>query len=140
MSGRWLLKTEPSTYGWNDLVKEKKAVWDGVTNAVALKNMRSMEKGDAVLVYHSGDEKAVVGIARVAGAPYPDPKAKDPKLTVVDLEPDRPLPRPVTLAEMKASPQFAGFELLRLPRLSVVPVSEAHWKAILAAAAVKPKV
>ena len=139
MSGRWLLKTEPSTYSWTDLVKEKRAVWDGVANAVALKNMRSMEKGDAVLVYHTGDEKAVVGIARVAAAPYPDPKANDPKLTVVDLEPDRPLARPVTLAEMKAGPQFAGFELLRLPRLSVVPVSEAHWKAILAAAGAKPK-
>ena len=138
MSGRWLLKTEPSTYAWNDLVKEKKAVWDGVSNAVALKNMRSMEKGDPVLVYHTGGEKAVVGIARVASAPYPDPKSKDPKLVVVDLEPDRPLSRPVTLAAMKASPQFAGFELLRLPRLSVVPVSEGHWKAILTAAGSKP--
>lgn len=139
MSGRWLLKTEPKTYSWDDLVKQKKAVWDGVTNAVALKNIRSMEKGDEVFVYHTGDEKAVVGIATVASAPYPDPRAKDAKLVVVDLTPDRPLPRPITLAEMRTNRLLAGFELLRLPRLSVVPVSDAHWKAILAAAAEKAR-
>jgi len=139
VSGRWLLKTEPSTYSWADLVKAKKAVWDGVTNAVALKNIRAMEKGDAIFVYHTGDEKAVVGTAKVASAPYPDPKAGDPKLAVVDLTPDRPLARPVTLAEMRTIPALAGFDLLRLPRLSVVPVSEAHWKAILDAAAQKPR-
>src|SRR5262245_48953022 len=93
-----------------------------------------MEKGDAAFVYHTGDEKAVVGIATVASAPYPDPKAGDPKLVVIDLTPDRPLARPVTLAEMRTNRALAGFELLRLPRLSVVPVSDAHWKAILAAA------
>lgn len=139
MSARWLLKTEPSTYAWDDLVKQKRAVWDGVSNALALKNIRSMGKGDAVLVYHTGDEKAVVGVARVVSDPYPDPKAKDPKLAVVDLEPDRPLSRPVTLAEMKTTRALAGFDLLRLPRLSVVPVSDAHWKVILAAAGEKPR-
>ena len=131
MSARWLLKTEPSTYAWADLVNQNRAVWDGVTNALALKNIRAMKKGDAVFVYHTGNEKAVVGIARAVSDPYADPKAKDPKLAVVDLEPDRPLRRPVTLAEMRAASALAGLDLLRLSRLSVVPVSEAHWKVIL---------
>jgi predicted RNA-binding protein with PUA-like domain len=137
VAAHWLLKTEPSTYSWDDLVKQKRAVWDGVKNALALRNIRAMTKGDAVLVYHTGDEKSAVGIARVVSEPYPDPKAKDPALVVVDLEPDRALPRPVTLAEMRANRALAGFDLLRLPRLSVVPVSETHWKAILAAATEK---
>jgi predicted RNA-binding protein with PUA-like domain len=131
VSARWLLKTEPSTYAWADLVNQNRAVWDGVTNALALKNIRAMKKGDAVFVYHTGNEKAVVGIARAVSDPYADPKAKDPKLAVVDLEPDRPLRRPVTLAEMRAASALAGLDLLRLSRLSVVPVSEAHWKVIL---------
>jgi predicted RNA-binding protein with PUA-like domain len=131
MPQRWLLKTEPSTYSWDDLVREKRAVWDGVANPVARKNLRSFEPGDTALVYHTGDVKAAVGIATVVKGSYPDPKAKDDKAVVVDLAPDKALARPVTLAEMRTNPRLAGFDLLRLPRLSVVPVSEDHWKAIL---------
>lgn len=127
----WLLKTEPSSYSWDDLVQDRRAVWDGVKNPLALKYLRSAKKGDAVLVYHTGDEKAVVGLAELASDPYPDPKKKDEKLVVVDLVPRLPLGRPVTLASMKANPRLAGFDLLRLPRLSVIPVSEEHSEEIL---------
>src|SRR5207249_9816350 len=114
MSGRWLFKTEPSTYSWEDLVRDRRTAWDGVTNALALKNLRSSRKGDSVLVYHTGDEKAAVGLARIASDPYADPKAGDPKLVVVDLVPEKPLVRPVRLADMKATRALAGFDLLRL--------------------------
>src|SRR5262249_19554999 len=97
----WILKTEPSTYSFDDLVKEGHARWDGVTNPVALRNIRAMQAGDAVLIYHTGDEKAIVGHAEVASAPYPDPK--NAKLTVVDLKPGKPLARPVTLAQIRAA-------------------------------------
>ena len=131
MPQRWLLKTEPSSYSWDDLVRDKRAVWDGVANPAARKNLRSFAPGDTALVYHTGDVKAAIGIATVVKRGYADPKAKDDKAVVVDLQPDTPLARPVTLAEMRANPRLAGFDLLRLPRLSVVPVSESHWKAIL---------
>src|SRR5437867_12296095 len=114
MSGRWLFKTEPSTYSWEDLVRDRRTAWDGVTNALALKNLRSARKGDSVLVYHTGDVKAVVGLAKIAHDPYADPKAKDPRLVVVDLVPDKPVGRPVTLAEMRENRALAGFDLLRL--------------------------
>ena len=127
----WLVKTEPSTYSYDDLEREKRARWDGVANAVALKNLRGMAPGDEVMVYHTGDEKAVVGLARVVSEPYPDPKAGDPKLTVVDLEPVRRVARPVTLAEVKADPAFAEFALVRIGRLSVMPVPPAIWKRLL---------
>ena len=127
---RWLLKTEPSTYSWDQLVADKKTTWDGVANAAALKNMRAMKKGEAVLIYHTGDEKAVVGVAEVASEPYADPKAGDDKLVVVDLKPKRRLARPVTLAEIKADPAFAGWDLVRIGRLSVVPVPDAMWARV----------
>lgn len=127
----WLVKTEPSTYSFDDLVRQGRAVWDGVANVVALKNLRAMAPGDEVLVYHTGDVKAAVGLARVVSAPYPDPKAGDPKLVVVDLEPVRPLARAVTLAEVKADPAFADFALVRQGRLSVMPVPPALWKRLL---------
>lgn len=127
----WLVKTEPSTYSFEDLVRAKRARWDGVANAVALKHLRAMAPGDDVLVYHTGDVKAAVGLARVASEPYPDPKAADPKLTVVDLEAVRALPQPVTLAAVKADPAFAEFLLVRQARLSVMPVAPAHWKRLL---------
>lgn len=120
---RWLLKTEPSDYAYDDLERAGKAVWDGVRNAVALKHLRSIRKGDEVLVYHTGAEKAVVGVARATSDAYPDPK--DAALAVVDLAPVRRLERPVTLAAVKADPAFAAWELARLPRLSVMPVPEA---------------
>ena len=127
----WLVKTEPGTYAWADLVREKKAVWDGVANATALKNLRAMNKGDLVFVYHTGDEKQVVGIAEVAAAAYPDPKESDDKLVVVDLNPKKALKRPVPLAEIKADRAFEGWELLRIGRLSVVPVPETMWERVL---------
>ena len=130
MPHNWLLKTEPSTYSFADLQRDKRTVWDGVKNPQALKNLSQMQKGDRLLIYHTGDEKAVVGIATALSAAYPDPKKDDPKLLVIDLAPAAALPRPVTLAQIKASPQFNGWELVRLPRLSVMPVSPEHWSAI----------
>ena len=130
----WLVKTEPSTYSFEDLTKQGRAVWDGVSNPVALKNLRGMAPGDDVLVYHTGDVKAAVGLARVASEPYPDPKAKDTKLTVVDLEAVRPLKHPVTLAAVKADPTFADFVLVRQGRLSVMQVPPDLWKRLLAMA------
>ena len=127
----WLLKTEPSSYSYDDLEREGRAVWDGVTNPVALRNMREMKAGDEALVYHTGDEKAVVGIARVTRAAYADPKAGDPKRVVVDIEPLVRLRTPVTLAEMKALAVFAASPLARQGRLSVVPLTAAQWKAVL---------
>ena len=129
---RWLLKTEPSTYAFADLVRDGRTTWDGVSNPAALGHLRAMKKGDEALVYHTGDEKAAVGIARVASDPYPDPRQKDPRLVVVDLEPVRALPRPVTLKAVKADPRFADFALVRISRLSVMPVTDAQWKALLA--------
>ena len=127
---RWLLKTEPSTYSFDDLVREKKATWDGITNPVALKHIRSMKKGDAALVYHTGDQRAVVGVAEIASEPYADPKQDDEKLAVVDIKPKQKLARPVTLDEIKKDKTFAGGDLVRIGRLSVVPVPEAMWKRI----------
>ena len=126
----WLLKTEPSAYAYDDLERDGRAVWDGVTNPVALRNLRNMKEGDRALVYHTGDEKAAVGLAVVARAAYPDPKAKDPRLVVVDLTPAGRLKRPVTLAEIKAMPVFADSPLVRQGRLSVVPLTAAQWRAI----------
>lgn len=126
----WLLKTEPSEFAYPDLEREGKAVWDGVTNPVALRNLRAMKAGDRAFVYHTGAEKAAVGIAEVTRAAYPDPKSRNPKLVVVDLEPIERLARPVTLAEMKALAVFADSPLVRQGRLSVVPLTAAQWKAI----------
>jgi predicted RNA-binding protein with PUA-like domain len=128
------LKTEPSEYGFSDLVRDRRTRWEGVSNPVALKHLRSMLQGDEALIYHTGNEKAVIGLARVASAPYPDPR--NPKLVVVDVEPVKPLPRPVPLAEIKAEPAFAELGLVRVPRLSVVPVEPAQWKRLLAMAGV----
>ena len=130
MARHWVLKTEPSEYGFPDLVRDRRTRWEGVSNPVALKHLRSMQEGDDALIYHTGNEKALVGLARVASAPYPDPR--DSKLVVVDVEPVKPLPRPVPLAEIKAEPAFADLGLVRVPRLSVVPVEPALWKRMLA--------
>ena len=131
MAGRWLFKTEPGAYSWQQLERDGRTVWDGVKNALALKHLAGVAEGDEVLVYHTGDEKAAVGIARVLRGAYPDPKARDAKLVVVDLAPLRVLSKPVSLAAMRTNPKLAGFDLLRLPRLSVMPVSAAYWTAIL---------
>jgi predicted RNA-binding protein with PUA-like domain len=130
MAGRWLLKTEPSTYSFTHLQRDRRTVWDGVKNPMALRNLSQMQKGDRVLIYHTGDEKAVVGIATTLGPAYPDPKQHNPKLLVIDLAPEAALPRPVTLAAIKANQVFAGWELVRLPRLSVLPVPAGHWVEI----------
>ena len=127
---RWLVKTEPSAYSFQTLLKERRTVWDGVKNPLALKYLARMRSGDRVIVYHTGAEKAAVGTARVVTSPYPDRGKSDPKLLVVDLTVGRTLARPVRLAEIKADSRFKGFELVRLPRLSVMPVSDAHWVAL----------
>jgi len=127
----WLLKTEPSVYSFDDLLKKKRERWDGITNALALQYLRIARGGDLALIYHTGDVRAAVGVARIVGAPYPDPGHDDPALAVVDIEPVRPLARPVTLEAMKTNPRLKGLELLRLPRLSFVPVSREHWNVLL---------
>ncbi len=131
MTKYWVLKTEPSTYSFDDLVRAGRAVWDGVTNPVALKHIRTMARGDDVLIYHTGDEKTIVGFARVVSAPYPDPNDTTGKLTVVDLAPGERLPRPVPLSAIKAEPKLKDLALVRMPRLSVVPVDGAQWRVLL---------
>ena len=126
----WLFKEEPSSYSFEAFTKDGRTTWSGVKNPLAQKHLRSVKKGDRVFYYHTGNEKAVVGIARASGDAYPDPKDKTGKAAVVDIEPVRRLDRPVTLSEIKSSKAFATFLLTRLPRLSVMPVSDAEWKEI----------
>jgi predicted RNA-binding protein with PUA-like domain len=130
----WILKTDADTYTFDQLVSDRRTVWDGISNALALKHLRSMAKGDRALIYHTGDEKAVVGLATVASAPYPDPKAKDARLTVVDIQAGDRLPTPVSLATIKADPAFADLGLVRMSRLSVIPVPPPQWRRLLALA------
>lgn len=127
----FLVKTEPSTYSFADLVRERRAVWDGVSNPVALRHLATIRKGDTVIVYHTGDEKQAVGLALAISDPYPDPKLEDVRRLVIDLEPDRPLPRPVTLAQVKADPVLKATELARLPRLSVIPFTAPEYQKLL---------
>lgn len=134
MANYWLLKTEPTTYAFEQLAKDGKAVWDGVRNNLALKYMREMQPGDQVMIYHSGAQKAVVGQARVLKAAYADPKQDDAKLVVVDLAPAGALSHPVTLAQIKAEASLAELPLVRQPRLSVMPVPAPAWKTILSMA------
>jgi predicted RNA-binding protein with PUA-like domain len=128
MANYWILKTEPSSYSYDDLQREGVTTWDGVANPVALRNIRSMREGDQVMIYHTGDQKAIVGFASVASAPRPDPR--DPRLVVIDLKAGSRLPRPVTLAAIKADPAFADLALVRQGRLSVVSVSAPLWKRL----------
>ena len=130
MAACWLLKTEPSTYSWQDLVREKRTVWDGITNAAALIAMRQMKQGDEALIYHSGSERAIVGIAKIVKGAYPDPKRDDPKLAVVDVAPVTPLAEPVPLAAIKARKDLADFALVRISRLSTMPVTSAQRKVL----------
>jgi predicted RNA-binding protein with PUA-like domain len=131
---RWILKTDSDVYPFDQLERERKAVWDGVSNPVALKHIRAMMPGDPLLIYHSGATKEIVGLARVTSAPYPDPKRGNPKLSVVEIEVDKRLPKTVSLAAVKADPAFADLALVRQPRLSVIPVPEPQWKKLLAMA------
>jgi predicted RNA-binding protein with PUA-like domain len=135
MPNHWLLKTEPSTYSFADLQRDRKTTWDGVSNPVALKHLAAMKQGDEAFIYHTGKEKAIIGIARVTKSAYPDPKLSDPKQVVVDLEPVAKLANPVALKSVKADRRFMDFALVRLSRLSVMPVNDAQWKALLAMAA-----
>jgi predicted RNA-binding protein with PUA-like domain len=128
---KWLVKSEPGTYSFSDLVRDGSTCWDGVSNPVALKHLRAMKKGDQVLFYHTGTEKAVVGLARVSGNPYPDPRLEDPKRVVVDLAAVRPLGQAVSLAAIKADSRFKNLGLVRIGRLSVMPVSAGEWQALL---------
>lgn len=124
----WLVKTEPDSYSWDDLVKDKKTVWDGVRNFQARSHLKKMEKGDIVFIYHTGDEKAVVGTAQVSKAAYPDPK--DGEWVVVELAPDKPLKKPVTLAQIKSDKRLSDMVLVRASRLSVQPVKPAEFDLI----------
>ena len=130
MANRWLFKTEPSVYSFQQLQKDKKTIWDGVKNNLALKNLKDIKKGDPILIYHTGDEKAAIGVARALSDSYPDPSNKDPKLLVVDIEAVKQLPRPVTLAEVKANKKLANFDLVRLSRLSIMKVSDDQWEIL----------
>lgn len=127
---RWLVKEEPENYSFAQFAKDGRTVWSGVRNPVAQKHLRSMRPGDRVFFYHTGKEKAIIGTATVAGSPYPDPADASGKLFVVELTPDEALRRPVTLAEIKGGGRFPDFPLVRLPRLSVMPVTEEQWTAI----------
>lgn len=135
----WLVKTEPESYAFADLEREGRAVWDGVSNPVALKHLRAMRSGEPVFVYHTGGVKAVVGRARVARAAYADPALDDPRRVVVDLVPVARLRRPVTLGELKSLASFAESPLVRQGRLSVVPLTAAQWQAIEARGAQEPR-
>jgi predicted RNA-binding protein with PUA-like domain len=126
----WLVKTEPSTYSWQDLVRDGSTVWDGVRNPEARNHLAGMRRGDAVLVYHSGDERAVVGIAKVLRESFPDPKADDPKWLAVELAPVKEFARPVTLAEIKAERALAGIPLVTRGRLSVMPLPAQAYERI----------
>jgi predicted RNA-binding protein with PUA-like domain len=129
---RYLVKEEPSNYSYAEFAKDGGTTWTGVKNPLARKHLGSMRKGDLVFYYHTGDEKAIVGIARAAGDAYPDPADKTGKAPVVDLVPVKALKRPVTLADVKADRRFEKFPLTYLPRLSVMPVNDREWDAIIA--------
>ncbi len=126
----WLFKEEPTHYAYADLAREKKTVWSGVRNPVAQKNLRSVKKGDRIFYYHTGKEKAVVAEAKASGDAYQDPKDLSGKLYAVDVVPVRALARPVTLKEIKADASFRDFALVRISRLSVMPVTDSEWRRI----------
>jgi predicted RNA-binding protein with PUA-like domain len=127
----WLLKSEPADYSYDDLEREGRAVWDGVKNPVALKHMRQARAGDKAFFYHTGKQKAIVGIARVETEAYPDPDQADERLVVFEVSPQERLAQPVTLSRIKSEARFQGWELVRMPRLSVMPVPNGAWKRIL---------
>lgn len=126
----WLFKEEPSNYSFDELVKDRKTVWSGVKNPLAQKHLHAVKRGDRIFYYHTGDEKSVVGIAKALGDAYPDPNDSTGRAAVVDVAPVKKLARPVTLAEIKADSAFNDFALVRISRLSVMPVSDAQWERI----------
>ena len=131
----WLLKTEPDSYSWSDLVRDKKTVWDGVRNFQARSNLKKMEVGDGVFIYHTGDEKAIVGEAKVTKAAFPDPK--DAEWVVVELSPGKALKKPVSIAQIKSDKRLTDMVLVRASRLSVQPVKPAEHDIVMALSAAK---
>jgi len=131
MKSFWLVKQEPESYSWDDFVRERGTSWAGVRNYTARNNLRKMKKGDEVFFYHSGEQRAVVGIARVEKISYPDKTAREGDWSAVDLVPIRALSRPVTLSEIKATRSLQKLPLIRLSRLSVMPVGEAEFREIV---------
>ncbi|EDY21592.1 protein of unknown function DUF55 [Chthoniobacter flavus Ellin428] len=126
----WMVKSEPTAYGWSTFVDDGRTAWTGVRNFTARLNLRAMRKGDRVLFYHSVEGKEIVGLAEVAAEAYPDPTAKEGDWSCVDLVPVKPLPRPVTLAEIKENPKLQEMKLLRQSRLSVMPITPAEFAEI----------
>ena len=126
----WLFKEEPEHYSLEDLFRDKRTTWAGVGNNLALKHLRSVQKGDHVLYYHTGKEKSVVGVMEVVKGPYPDHERDDARFVVVDVKPVSRMARPVSLAEIKANRKFADFALVRMSRLSVMPVTDKQWAEI----------
>lgn len=135
---RWLVKTDPETYTIEDLERDGRTAWDGVRNALAIIHLKAMKPGDSALVYHSGADKALVGLAEIVSEPRPDPTDPSGKSVCPDLRHVRTFARRPTLKEIKAEPKLEGLELIRMSRLSVMPVSEAHWKVLLKMAGEKP--
>ena len=134
MINYWLAKQEPNGprgYNFETLKKDKKTVWDGVHNNLALKHMREMKDGDLVLFYHTGDERQAVGIMEIVSEPYPNPKEDNKRFIVVDVKYKKSLKRPVTLDEIKKQKKFQNWELIRISRLSVMPVSKHIWDTII---------
>ncbi|MFN6567688.1 EVE domain-containing protein [Dendronalium sp. ChiSLP03b] len=127
----WLLKTEPEDYSYFDLERDGSTIWDGVNNALGLKHLRTMLPGDLAFIYHTGKERQIMGMAEVISEPYADPKFNDAKLVVVNVRALRKVSLPITLAQIKQDGKFTDFDLLRLPRLSVVPVSGLYWQRLL---------
>ena len=130
MAAHWLFKTEPSVYSYQQLEKDKKTMWDGVANNLALKNLKDIKKGDLILIYHTGEERQAVGVARALGSAYADPSKNNPRMLVVDIEALKRLPKPVALAEVKANKKLANFDLVRLSRLSIMKVSDEQWTVL----------
>ena len=127
----WLFKTDPDTYSWQDLIKKKGDVWNGVANPLALKHLRSVKPKDQIFIYHTGDEKAVIGIAEAVSESYPDPDENNSKLVVVDVKSIEALKTPVLLSVIKSNPKLKSWELVRMSRLSVMPVTKEQWNEVL---------
>jgi len=134
----WLVKSEPSSYSWEQMVKDGRTFWSGVRNYQAANNLKAMKKGDRAFFYHSGDEKAVVGIVEIAKEYYPDHTDETGKFGMVDVKAALPLKTPVTLAAIKAEPKLRNLLLIRHSRLSVVPIDEPSWRLICSMGGVKP--
>ena len=130
MATRWLFKTEPSVYSYQQLVKDKKTMWDGVANNLALMHLKDIKKGEQIFIYHTGDEKQAVGIARALGSAYSDPSKDNPRMLVVDIEPVKALAKPVTLVQVKAHPKLKSFDLVRNSRLSIMKVTDEQWEIV----------